>query len=226
MNNLKRPDRQGLYSPEFEHENCGIGFVTQLKGKKSHDIIEKGLETLENMTHRGAEGADSKTGDGAGILVQIPRDFYLIQGYSLPPEGQFGTGIIFLPGDKAEAAKCKEVLTELIAGENIDVIGFRDVPRDNSTIGEVAKAAEPAMEQILLGADMDQDTLERKLFIIRKKAEKRISESNLKEKHLFYICSLSTRVLIYKGMLTSEQLREYYLDLQDKRFQSAIALVH
>ncbi len=226
MNNLKRPDRQGLYSPEFEHENCGIGFVTHLKGKKSHDIIEKGLETLENMTHRGAEGADSKTGDGAGILVQIPRDFYLIQGYALPPEGQFGTGIIFLPREKAEAAKCKEVLVDLIVKENIEVIGFRDVPKDNSTIGEVAKAAEPAMEQILLGADMDQDTLERKLYIIRKKAEKLISGSELKEKHLFYICSLSTRVLIYKGMLTSEQLREYYLDLQDKRFQSAIALVH
>ncbi len=226
MNNCKRPGGQGLYRPEMEHDNCGIGFVAHLKGKKSHDIIEKGLETLENMTHRGAEGADSKTGDGAGILLQIPRDFYLIQGYELPPEGHFGTGIIFLPTEESEAKKCKEILIDLVSKENIDLIGFRDVPRDNSAVGEVARAAEPAMEQILLGSEMEQDELERKLYIIRKKAEKLVSNSRLKQKHFFYICSLSTKVLIYKGMLTSEQLREYYADLRDKRFHSSIALVH
>jgi glutamate synthase (NADPH/NADH) large chain len=226
MKKYKRPQIQGLYRPEMEHDNCGIGFVAHLKGKKSHKIIEMGLKTLENMLHRGAEGADSRTGDGAGILVQIPRDFYLIQGYSLPEEGQFGTGIIFLPQDRSESEKCKETLVNLISKEKIDVIGFRDVPRDNSTLGEIAKKAEPHMEQILLGSDMEQDEFERKLFIIRKKVENLIRNSSLKQKHFFYIPSLSTKVLIYKGMFTSDQLREYYVDLQDDRFQSAIALVH
>ena len=226
MNKDQRPQAQGLYQPEFEHDNCGIGFVAHLKGKKSHKIIEMGLETLENMIHRGAEGADSRTGDGAGILVQIPRDFYLIQGYALPPEGQFGTGILFLPRDENEAVRCKEWLVELLLKENIEVIGFRDIPRDNSTLGEIAKAAEPHMEQILLGSDMEQEVFERKLYIVRKKAENLIRKSNLKQRNSFYIPSLSTKVLIYKGMFTSDQLREYYLDLQDERFQSAIALVH
>ena len=178
------------------------------------------------MTHRGAEGADSRTGDGAGVLLQVPRDFYLIQGYSLPPAGQFGTGLIFLPQDKSEADKCEEILVSLIAHEKIEVIGFRDVPTDNSTLGEIARSAEPRIRQILLGADMEQDELERKLYLIRKKAEKTIRNSQMKQKHFFYLPSLSTKVLIYKGMFTSGQLGEYYLDLHDKRFQSGIALVH
>ncbi len=223
---LQRPREKGMYRSEFEHDNCGIGFVAHLKGKKSHKIIQMGLEVLENMTHRGAEGADSKTGDGAGVLLQIPRDFYLIQGFGLPPEGQFGTGIIFLPQDKAEAEQCLTIITELVEKEGIELIGFRDVPRDNSSLGEVAKAAEPFMQQILLGADIPQEELERKLYIIRKKAEKIIRDSDLKQKDIFYIVSLSSQVLIYKGMLTSPQLREYYLDLQDVRFHSGIALVH
>ncbi len=225
---MKRYDQngQGMYRPEFEHDNCGIGFVAHLHGRKSHDIIRMGLEILENMTHRGAEGADSRTGDGAGVLLQVPRDFYLIQGYALPPQGQFGTGLIFLPQDKSEADKCEEILVSLIAREKIDVIGFRDVPTDNSTLGEIAKSAEPRIRQILLGADMEQDELERKLYLIRKKAEKSIRNSALKQRNFFYIPSLSTKVLIYKGMFTSEQLGEYFLDLRDRRFQSGIALVH
>lgn len=225
MNNI-RPIDNGMYRSDFEHDNCGIGFVAHLKGKKSHKIIQMGLEVLENMTHRGAEGADSNTGDGAGVLLQIPRDFYLIQGFALPPEGQFGTGIIFLPQDEAEAEKCISIVSDLVKAEGIDLIGFRDVPRDNSSLGDVATAAEPNMQQILLGADVPQDVLERKLYIIRKKAEKIIRDSELKQKSIFYIVSLSSKILIYKGMLTSPQLREYYLDLQDIRFQSGIALVH
>ncbi len=223
---VKDQFNQGMYRSEFEHDNCGIGFVAHLHGRKSHDIIRMGLEILENMTHRGAEGADSRTGDGAGVLLQVPRDFYLIQGYALPPEGQFGTGLLFLPQDKSEADKCEEILVSLIAHEKIDVIGFRDVPTDNSTLGEIAKSAEPRIRQILLGADMEQDELERKLYMVRKKAEKTIRNSHMKHRHSFYIPSLSTKVLIYKGMFTSEQLGEYYLDLRDKRFQSGIALVH
>jgi len=222
----ERPYKQGLYRQEFEHENCGIGFVAHLKGKKSHSIIKQGLDILTNMTHRGAEGADSKTGDGAGVLIQVPRDFYLIQGYSLPPEGQFGTGLVFFPQDSSDAGICKEIFLNIIKEEGVDLIGFRDVPRNNTVIGEIAKAAEPDILQILLGADIPQEELERKLYIIRKLTENAIRNSDLKQKSFFYIPSLSTKVLIYKGMLTSNQLGEYFLDLNDERVQSAIALVH
>ncbi len=222
----ERPGQAGLYRSEFEHDNCGIGFVAHLKGKKSHNIIQRGLEILVNMTHRGAEGSDSKSGDGAGVMIQIPRDFYLIQGYAIPPEGQFGTGLVFLPQDPAEAKKCEEILVQFVNDEGVRFIGFREVPRDNSTIGDIARSAEPNMKQILLGADLPQDELERKLYIIRKRVEKHVAASSLIQKNFFYLPSLSTKVLIYKGMLTSEQLGEYFLDLQDNRIQSAIALVH
>ncbi len=222
----ERPQQQGLYRQEFEHGSCGIGFVAHLKGKKSHSIIRQGLEILTNMTHRGAEGADSKTGDGAGVLIQVPRDFYLIQGYSLPPEGQFGTGLVFLPQDSSDASKCRDILLKIIKEEGVDLIGFREVPRNNTVIGEIARAAEPEIIQILLGADIQQEDLERKLYIIRKLAENAVRNSDIKQKSFFYIPSLSTKVLIYKGMLMSNQLGEYFLDLRDERVQSAIALVH
>jgi len=222
----ERPQQQGLYRKEFEHENCGIGFVAHIKGKKSHSIIRQGLDILINMTHRGAEGADSKTGDGAGVLIQVPRDFYLIQGYSLPPEGQFGTGLVFLPQDSSDASMCREIFLNIINEEGVSLIGFREVPRNSSVIGEISRAAEPEILQILLGADIPQDDLERKLYIIRKRTEIAIRKSDIRQKSFFYIPSLSTKVLVYKGMLTSPQLGEYFLDLNDERLQSAIALVH
>jgi glutamate synthase (NADPH/NADH) large chain len=226
MIKMERPAQQGLYRQEFEHENCGIGFVAHIKGKKSHSIIRQGLEVLENMTHRGAEGADKKTGDGAGMLIQVPRDFYLIQGYALPPAGQFGTGLVFLPQDVSDAKRCREILLNIIVEEGVDVIGFREVPRNRTAIGEIARTAEPEIVQILLGADFQQDDLERKLYIIRKRAENIIRDSDIRQKSFFYLPSLSTKVLVYKGMLTSMQLGEYFLDLRDERLQSAIALVH
>lgn len=224
----ERPKKQGLYRPEFEHDNCGIGFVAHIKGVKSHSIIRQGLETLDNMTHRGAEGADSKTGDGAGILIQIPRDFYLMQGYSIPHEGQFGTGLVFLPQDKRAAKECEDILVNLVAEEGLDFIALRDVPHDSSILGDISRAAEPTIKQIMIGGNnlLEQSYIERKLYIIRKRAEKQINNSNIKQKELFYVPSLSTKVLIYKGMLTSEQLGEYFLDLRDERLDSAIALVH
>ncbi|MGB4292643.1 MAG: glutamate synthase large subunit, partial [Bacteroidales bacterium] len=221
-----RPKEVGLYRGDFEHDSCGIGFVAHIKGRKSHSIISKGLEILCNMAHRGAEGADSRTGDGAGIMIQVPRDFYLMQGYVLPPAGYFGTGLIFLPQDKGEADECLEILTRIIQEEGAKITGFRDVPRDNSGIGELALASEPFITQIFIVADLDPESLERKLYIIRKRTEIAIRESSLKQKNFFYIPSLSTRTLVYKGMLTSHQLRDYYLDLKDERLQSAIALVH
>ena len=222
----ERPLNHGLYRQEFEHENCGIGFVAHLKGRKSHSIVSQGLDILRNMTHRGAEGADKKTGDGAGVLIQIPRDFYLIQGYALPPEGQFGTGLMFLPQDASDAAKCEEILLSIISEEEVSFIGFRDVPRNNSVLGEISHAAEPFIKQILLGAETEQEILERKLYIIRKRAEVAIRNSDIKQKNFFYMPSLSTKVLVYKGMLTSLQLGDYFTDLSDERLKSAIALVH
>ncbi|HQG56426.1 MAG TPA: glutamate synthase subunit alpha, partial [Bacteroidales bacterium] len=217
---------RGLYRSDFEHDSCGIGFVAHIKGRKSHSIISKGLEILCNMAHRGAEGADSRTGDGAGIMIQIPRDFYLIQGYALPPSGYFGTGILFLPQNSHEADECLKILGEVAAEEGVKTLGFREVPRNNSVLGELALMTEPVMKQIFMTADTEPEVLERKLYIIRKITEKRIRESNLGQKDFFYIPSLSTRVLVYKGMLTSYQLKEYYLDLKDEQLQSAIALVH
>ena len=222
----ERPQKQGLYRQEFEHENCGIGFVAHLKGKKSHSIISKGLEILCNMTHRGAEGSDSKTGDGAGVLIQVPRDFYLIQGYSLPPEGQFGTGLVFFPQNRSDAEKCKDIMHKVISEEGLNLIGFREVPRDSTVIGHLSRAAEPDIQQILLGTELSQEDMERKLYIVRKRIENIIRDSDMVQKNMFYIPSLSTKVLIYKGMLTSPQLGEYFLDLKDERMQSAIALVH
>ncbi|HLN21848.1 MAG TPA: hypothetical protein VK213_12215, partial [Bacteroidales bacterium] len=131
-----RPEQSGLYREEFEHGSCGIGFVAHIKGKKSHTIIRQGLDVLSNMIHRGAEGADSKSGDGAGILIQVPRDFYLIQGFQVPSEGQFGTGMLFLPQNKDAAAMCIDIFLKIVAAEGVDFLGFRDVPRDNSCIGE------------------------------------------------------------------------------------------
>nr|MDA3823411.1 glutamate synthase large subunit [Bacteroidales bacterium] len=224
---ITRPEQTGLYSPEFEHDNCGIGFVTHLKGVKSHSIIKSGIETLINMTHRGAEGADSITGDGAGITIQVPRDFYLMQGFSIPHKGQFGTGLVFLPQNKTAAKECEDILIQIVDDEGLEFLCYRDVPTDNSILGEISGASEPRIRQIMIaGVNMEQDDIERKLYIIRKRVEKYVLNTKIKQKELFYIPSLSTKVLIYKGMLTSEQLCEYFLDLQDERLESAIALVH
>ncbi len=222
----ERPQTQGLYQPEFEHENCGIGFVAHLKGDKSHSIIRKGLEILCNMTHRGAEGSDSKTGDGAGVLIQVPYNFYRDLGYSLPPEGQFATGLVFLPQNRSDAERCREIMLKVISEEGLNLIAFREVPRDNSIIGHISRAAEPDIQQILLGSELRQEDMERKLYIARKRIENMVRDSDMVQKKMFYIPSLSTKVLIYKGMLTSPQLGGYFLDLTDERMQSAIALVH
>lgn len=218
--------KNGLYDPSFEHDSCGIGFVAHIKGKKSHEIIQLGLQTLTRMTHRGAEGADNNTGDGAGILIQIPRDFYLMQGINVPAEGQFATGLVFLPQNQEEAEFCLEELKTVVEDEGLTITGMRDVPRDSSILGKIARDSEPDIRQIFIEGELSDEVLERKLFVIRKRVEHLIRESSLQEKSFFYIPSLSSRVLIYKGLLTSEQLGEYFLDLQDVRLKSAISLVH
>ena len=225
--NIGYPKAQGLYDPANEHDNCGIGFVAHIKGEKSHEIIERGLEVLLNMNHRGATSSDNKTGDGAGILMQIP-DLYIkeVLKVNIPASGKFGTGLIFLPHDTEEATICQDILTKYIQLEGLELIEYRDVAVDSSAPGEIAKLTEPYVRQIFVKADLEQDVLERKLYLARKQAEKEIRDSKLKYKGAFYIPSLSSKTIIYKGMLTPGQLRDYFKDLSHPKFMSAIALVH
>jgi glutamate synthase (NADPH) large chain len=221
------PEAQGLYNPEYEHDNCGIGFVAHIKGKPSHEIIKRGLDVLLNMDHRGATSADNKTGDGAGLLMQIPHEFITeVLKMDVGPIGQYGTGLIFLPKDNSEADICIDVLTENIKEEGLTLVGYRDVPVDTSAPGDIAKTTEPAIKQVFVKANLEQDALERKLYIVRKLTEKAIRDSNLKHKRSFYQPSFSSKVLVYKGMLTPGQLRDYFPDLHNEHFKSAIALVH
>jgi glutamate synthase (NADPH) large chain len=227
MVNLRLPKAQGLYNPENEHENCGIGFVAHIKGTPSHDIVRRGLEVLVNMDHRGAISSDNSTGDGAGMLLQIPHEF-ITEELKMPVgnAGKYGTGLIFLPKDNREAGLCIEVLSKHIQAEGLTLVGYRDVPVDHSAPGEIAKTTEPAIKQVFVRANLEKDVLERKLYVVRKLTEKEIRESKLKQKTCFYQPSLSAKIIVYKGMFTPEQLRNYYTDFQNEKFKSAIALVH
>jgi glutamate synthase (NADPH/NADH) large chain len=174
------PQSQGLYNPGNEHDNCGIGFVTQIKGIKSHDIVKKGLEVLVNMTHRGAESADNVSGDGAGILMQIPHKFFLSKGLNLPTEGKYGAGLVFLPQKAEERNECEQILIEAIVAEGLDIIDFIDVRVDSGVLGDIARSTEPIIKQLFVtGKFSEQEELERKLFIARKQAEKRLKPRRL-----------------------------------------------
>jgi len=221
------PDAQGLYRPANEHDNCGIGFVAHIKGKASHDIVNRGLEVLRNMDHRGATSADNSTGDGAGLLMQIPHEFITeVLKMNVGAPGKYGTGLIFLPKEEIEAKTCIDVLTKNIEAEGLTLLGYRDVPVDPSAPGEIARTTEPSVKQVFVKADLERDALERKLYIVRKLTEKEIRDSNLKYKSSFYQPSLSAKIIVYKGMLTPDQLKAYYLDFKNEHFKSAIALVH
>jgi glutamate synthase (NADPH/NADH) large chain len=218
---------QTLYDPENEHDNCGIGFVAHIEGKKSHTIIQQGLQVLENMSHRGAEGADNSSGDGAGITLQILHKLYEKEGIPLPEPGKYGTGLIFMPDDPETVRLLKEMMTVIIEDEGLKVITFRDVPSDEKVLGEIARATKPYITQIFVSAPgFEQDELERKLYIIRKIAENKVRNSELAGKEKFYIVSLSSKVVVYKGMFTPQQLSLFYDDLRNPEAQSAIAMVH
>jgi glutamate synthase (NADPH/NADH) large chain len=217
---------QGLYHPENEHDACGVGLVLQIDGKRTHEIIERGLQVLENMQHRGAESADNKTGDGAGLMLQIPHEFILLQGISVPERGLYGTGLVFLPKQQDEADACLKIIREKIEAENLKLLNVRDVPVNSNILGEISHSNEPQIKQIFVTGNFTQQQLELKLYIVRKKIEKAVDQSTISHKKSFYIVSLSTQRLVYKGMLTSEQLRHYFPDLTDERLTSAIALVH
>ena len=227
------PAPQGLYDPAFEHDACGIGFVVNIKGEKSYSIIDDALKILENLNHRGAEGADQKSGDGAGILVQIPHDFFVreceVLGFSLPPAGEYGVGMIFAHRYESFRKKQMETFEKIVREEGQSILGWREVPIDESIIGEAAKSIRPRIIQVFIGKAPDvksQMDFERKLYIIRKVAEKEIIPQSQVMGSDFYIASLSSRTVVYKGMLTSLQLRHFYLDLSDLDFTTAMALVH
>ena len=220
------PRQQGLYSPQYEKDACGVGLLVNINGIKSHQLVEKGLQVLENMVHRGAEGADLKTGDGAGIMVQIPHEFILLQGIAVPEKGRYGSGLIFLPKDE----ESQQYILDLIERETLEMgltlLPIRDVPTNNEQLGEVAKSAEPDIKQIFIADERTNDEIEPKLYVLRKRIENRISESDIAGKNDFYIVSLSSRIIIYKGMLSSLQLRYYYPDLMNPHFTTGMALVH
>lgn len=220
------PTRQGLYDPMYEHDACGVGLLVNIHGGKSHEIVERGLQVLENMEHRGAEGADPQTGDGAGIMLQIPHEFILLQGVPVPEKGKYGTGLLFLPKEEVEQAICMEIINTCMSEMNLSLIAIRTVPVNSSVLGKGSLAAEPAIKQLFVTSSANQVDLERELYLVRKKIERKITESTLRLKRSCYIVSLSTRTIIYKGMLSSSQLRPYFLDLINPYFTSGLALVH
>ncbi|MGD8913248.1 MAG: glutamate synthase large subunit [Candidatus Thiodiazotropha sp.] len=224
------PPKQGLYDPANEHDACGVGFVANIKGVKSHDTVRQGLEILDRLTHRGAVGADPKAGDGAGILLQIPDGFFRgIVEFALPEVGDYAIGMVFLPQNSASRAECEETIESFIDGEGQRLIGWRDVPVNNSGLGESVIPTEPRVRQVFVARGdncTDQDAFERKLFVIRKQIENRVRQAEIEGGSDFYFTSFSSRTLVYKGMLLANQVGEYYLDLQDERMQSALALVH
>ncbi|HCO67121.1 MAG TPA: glutamate synthase subunit alpha, partial [Dysgonomonas sp.] len=227
MRDLSLAKQYGLYDPTYEHDACGVGLVLHLKGAKSHSIVENGLQVLENMTHRGAESADNKTGDGAGIMLQIPHEFILLQGIPVPEKGRYGTGLVFLPKDEVEADIFMVALKDQIQKEGLDLLAIRDVPVNSDILGEISRANEPTIKQLFItGEKFTQEQLEMRLYLLRKKIEKSILNSTLKDKRNSYVVSLSTKRIIYKGMLTSLQLRHYFPDLSNPHFTSGIALVH
>ncbi|MBX3287391.1 MAG: hypothetical protein KF703_18735 [Actinobacteria bacterium] len=220
------PRAQGLYDPAFEHDACGVAFVVDLHGRASHDLVEQGITALVHLDHRGASGAETNTGDGAGILVQVPDAFYrAVAGVELPPVGHYATGIAFLPGSDAQVASAVAAVDKIVASEGLEVLGWRDVPVVPDSLGTGALGAMPTFKQVFLagpGGAYEGLDLERRAYLVRKRVEHEIGADDDR----VYFPSLSSRTVVYKGMLTTPQLRDFYPDLADERFESALALVH
>lgn len=215
-----------LYDSAYEHDACGVGMLVNIHGEKSHDIIESALKVLENMRHRGAEGADNKTGDGAGIMLQIPHEFILLQGIPVPEKGRYGTGLLFLPKNEKDQACILSIIIEEIEKEGLTLMHLRNVPTCPEILGESALANEPDIKQVFITGFTETETADRKLYLIRKRIENKIRLSAILGKDNFYVVSLSTKSIIYKGMLSSLQLRNYFPDLTNTYFTSGLALVH
>ncbi|HVW01815.1 MAG TPA: glutamate synthase central domain-containing protein, partial [Planctomycetaceae bacterium] len=227
------PEAQGLYSPINEHDACGVGFICNIKGEKSHKLVLDTLQILLHLTHRGACGCDAKSGDGSGILTQVPHKFLAKKcaevGIQLPAAGEYGVGLVFLPQDAAERGELIEHFERVVAEEGQILLGWRDLQRDSNVIGETARKVEPFIRQVFIGrgpATTDEQRFELKLYVIRKRMESFAANSQLVQKKYFYIPSLSQRTLVYKGLLLPEQITAYYRDLEDPDYESAIAMVH
>jgi len=232
MDNSFLPKKQGLYDPAFEHDSCGVGFVCHMKGQKSHKIVRSGIQILENLTHRGACGCDPETGDGAGILVQMPDKFFRKEckklNFELPPLGDYGAGIVFLAPSLNDRNEIERMFERIIHEEGQKLLGWRLVPHDSTKIGKVARSVEPDFKQVFIGRgkETDPEDFDRKLYVIRKRLFNEVQKSVLSQKNYYYFCSLSSKTIVYKGQLMSEQVDRFYLDLADEDFESAIAMIH
>jgi len=226
------PPAQGLYHPAQEHDACGIGFVASISGQKSHEIIRQGMQVLLNLAHRGACGCDPETGDGAGVLIQIPHKFFVREceklGFTLPKLGTYGVGMTFLPVEKHPRLQCEGIFERIVREEGLTLLGWRDTPVYASSIGRVARASQPYIQQIFVrcAPEMDEDAFERKLYVVRKRAENEIRESGIEDAEMFYIPSLSCRTIVYKGLLLASQITNFYRELSDPEAVSALCLVH
>lgn len=223
-------NRKGLYDSRHEHDACGVGLLVNIKGIKSHQLVEKGLQVLEHMEHRGAEGADPNTGDGAGIMVQIPHEFILLQGVAVPEKGRYGCGMVFLPHDQESREMILDIIERKAVEYGMKLIGVRQVPTCNESLGKVARDTEPDIVQVFVADDIEseveQKPIDIRLYLLRKGIERMVADAPVEGKEEFYIVSLSSTVLIYKGMLTSPQIRNYFPDLMNPHFTSAMVLVH
>ncbi|HLB14689.1 MAG TPA: glutamate synthase subunit alpha, partial [Burkholderiales bacterium] len=233
VNEPALPPAQGLYDPANEHDACGVGFIANIQGRKSHELVQQGLLILKNLTHRGAVGYDPKLSDGAGILIQIPdkllREEMAKQRVTLPPVGEYGVGMVFLPREPASRLACEYEIERAVKDEGQVLLGWRDVPVDNSDLAAPARKIEPVIRQVFIGRGPTvtvTDALERKLYIIRKSAGHAIQALRLAHGKQFYVPSMSARTIVYKGMLLAYQVGLYYKDLQDPRALSALALIH
>ncbi len=235
MSNRRLPKlvKQGLYDPQFEHDACGVGVVANVKGVRSHDIIQKGIQVLINLGHRGAAGSDPKTGDGAGILIQMPHEFFSREcarlGFTLPPPGEYGVGMVFLPQDPAQREACYRVFDEVVREEGQVLLGWRDVPVDDSQIGETSREVQPYIRQVFIGRGpqtTDEAHLVRKLYVIRRRVENIVSESGIEDAETFYIPSLFTNRIVFKGLLMADQISRFYQDLTDPDMLTYFAMVH
>jgi glutamate synthase (NADPH/NADH) large chain len=232
MRRARPPERQGLYDPVHEHDACGVGFVVNIKGVASHTIIEQGLQILANLTHRGACGCDPLTGDGSGILTQMPDGFLrkacATLDITLPPRGEYGVGMVFLPERVDERNECLELFEKIVREEGQRLLGWRRVPVDPSKCGPLARESMPEIRQIFVARGRttpDTAALERKLYVIRKRVERLVRESGLRDSESFYVPSLSCNTINYKGLLLPDQIPQFYRDLTDPDFSSALALV-
>jgi len=231
-NKSELPVAQGLYNPAHEHDACGIGFVVNINGAASHDIVLKGLQILQNLAHRGACGCDAETGDGAGVLIQIPHKFFAKEtaslGFTLPPPGEYGVAMCFLPVERQQRLVCEGLVEKIIREEGLTTLGWRDTPVEGDAIGRVARASQPYIQQLFVArpAGMNADEFERKLYVVRKRAESQVAHSDMRDKNFFYIPSFSARTIVYKGLLLAHQIGEFYAELLDPDTVSAMCLVH